>query len=67
MGESILDRVKKLCNEQGMSLYELEKKLGFSHGSICKWKKSIPSIDKVQAVAKFFNVPIDYFINEDKE
>lgn len=53
------DRIKELCVKRGISIYKLEKDLGFSSCSICKWKTSIPSIDKVQKVANYFGVTID--------
>lgn len=55
----VFDNVKKLCNENKISIYRVEKDLGFSNGSICKWNTSNPSIDKIQKVANYFEVTVD--------
>lgn len=56
------DIVKKLCEEQKISVVELEEKLGFSRNSLYSWKKNKPSSDKLEKVADFFNVSTDYLL-----
>lgn len=58
----IYSKIKELCKVKGISVYFLEKELGLSIGSISKWKKSIPAVDKLQKIANYFNVPINYFL-----
>jgi len=58
----IYEKIQKLCKERGVTIYKLEKELNFSESSICKWKSSNPSIDKVQAVADYFDVTVDFLI-----
>ena len=63
----MVNRIKELCAEKGISVYKLEKMLGFSHNSVAKWDKHSPSIDKVFMVARFFGVTMDDLIpKEDK-
>ncbi len=57
-------KIKKLCKEKGISIYSLEKELNLSTGSICKWEKSVPRADTLQKIAKHFNVPITYFLDQ---
>ena len=58
--ESVLfDNVKKLCEERKISVWRLEKDLGFSNRSISKWNESDPGIRKVQKVADYLGVPIE--------
>lgn len=59
---NVLERVKLLADDYGISIPELEKKLGFGNGSVYKWGKSMPSADKLSAVADFFNVTTDYLL-----
>ena len=59
----IYEKIAELCAEKGISIYKLEKDLGFSGCSICKWKKSTPTVDKLKNVADYFGVSIEYFIN----
>lgn len=63
----IYEKVKGLCEERDVSIYKLEKDLGFSASSIVKWKSSIPTVDKLKAVADYFGVSIEYFLEEKAE
>lgn len=56
-------KIKKLCEERNISIYRLEKDLALSSGIVRKWKNSIPSVDKLNKIAQYFNVPITYFIS----
>ena len=62
---TLKDRVKALAQERGISLPVLESELGFGNSTIVKWDKSTPNADKLNAVAKFFNVSMDYLLNGD--
>ena len=64
---TLKDRVKALAQERGISLPVLESELGFGNSTIVKWDKSTPNADKLNAVAKFFNVSMDYLLNGDTE
>lgn len=56
------ERVKSLADKQHLSIVELEEKLGFSRNSLYAWKKSKPSVDKLNAVADYFGVTTDYLL-----
>lgn len=58
-------KIKELCTEKGISVNELECTLGFSRGSIYKWNTNVPSINKVKAVADYFNVTVDSLIESE--
>jgi transcriptional regulator with XRE-family HTH domain len=60
---SITERVKKLCKEHDTSIPALEKNLGFSNGSIYKWDTNTPNIDRVQRVAGYFGVTIEFLLH----
>ena len=55
-----LQVLKILLN--GTPLSHIEKELGFSNGSISKWERTSPSIDKVKKVADYFTVSTDYLL-----
>lgn len=57
---TIIDRIKELARMDRISLAELERRAGLSSGSITKWNKSFPSIDKLDKIASYFNVSTDY-------
>lgn len=60
-------KVQQLCKEKNISIYRLEKEMEFSSGSIRKWAKSTPAVDKLLKVAEFFKVPIEYFLQDNQE
>lgn len=60
----LYDNIKILCAEKNISVGQLEKELGFSNGSICKWNENEPGIRKVQKVADYFQVPIEKLLEE---
>lgn len=57
---TLVERIQELCDKKGTTLIGLERILNFGRGTIRKWDKSSPSIDKLGAVADYFNVSIDY-------
>lgn len=58
----LYDRVRMLAERQGLSLNDLENRLGFGQNSIYKWKTKEPASNRVREVAKFFNVSTDYLL-----
>ncbi len=61
-------KIKELAIQKHISIRQLEEKLGFANATLRRWDKNKPSIDKIQAVAKFFNVSVDYLLgNEEKK
>lgn len=60
---TLKDRVKELAKKKGISLPVLESELGFGNSTIVKWDKSTPNADKLNAVAQYFGVTMDYLLN----
>lgn len=54
--------VKQLCDEENITIAQLERNLLFSEGSISKWKHTNPSCYKITTVAEYFNVSLDYIV-----
>jgi transcriptional regulator with XRE-family HTH domain len=57
-----LDRIKELAKKRDLSINQLESELGFARGYLYSWKRKTPGVDKVQSVAKYFNVSVDYLL-----
>ena len=55
----LYDSIKVICNKKKLSVGKIEKELGFSNGSICKWNENEPGITKVKKVADYLGVPIE--------
>lgn len=57
---TVFERIESLRKSQKISQGRLEKELGFSNGSISKWKTSMPTLERLQKIADYFGVTIDY-------
>ena len=60
---------EKLLHERGVTAYQVAKATGISTGSLSDWKKgrSKPKLEKLQKIADYFRVSVDYFTGEQKE
>lgn len=58
----LYERIKKCADEKKISITNLEKAVGFSNGTIGKWKKSEPKASTLYQVALYFGKPIEYFL-----
>ena len=65
MNLTLVDRIRTLANQRDMSLPQLEVKLGLGNGTISRWKTSSPNTDKLQKIADYFNVSMDYLLGRD--
>ncbi|GAA4827784.1 hypothetical protein GCM10023310_00550 [Paenibacillus vulneris] len=59
---ALVENIKALCSQNGLSVLKLEKELRFGRGSIYNWDKNSPSVDKVQKVAKYFKVSLNHVL-----
>lgn len=58
----IVDRIKELSAAKNITIAELERKLDFANSSIRKWDNQSPSSIRLQKVAEYFNVSVDYLL-----
>ena len=61
----VVEKIRRLCNVQGKTLASLEKECGLGSGTINKWDKSSPSVNKVVAVAAVLGVPVVSLIEDE--
>lgn len=54
--------LKKLCDEQGISVNTLEERIDLSKNTLYSWKKSTPKGSNLVKVADYFNVSTDYLL-----
>lgn len=59
--------IRELCKKRGMSLQNLEEELKFGYRTIEQWDDHIPSVNKVNDVAKYFGVSIEELLREGGE
>lgn len=56
----------ELLQRKDVTPYKVSKETGVSQQTLSDWKngKSVPKVDKLQKIADYFNVPIDWFTND---
>lgn len=64
---TVFDRIKKLAERQGKRIVDVESDLGMSKNYLYKWKKSVPTSDKLARVADYFGVSVDYLLGRDED
>ena len=62
----LYERIKEVAKVNGYSINRLEKELGYPRSSISKYNKNVPSMEKIQKIADFLNVPITDINEEEK-
>ncbi|MDE5894348.1 MAG: helix-turn-helix domain-containing protein [Acetatifactor sp.] len=58
----IVERIKEKAAEKGTNMTAIENECGLGHGAIRRWNSNSPSIDKVEIIANFLSVSIEYLI-----
>lgn len=59
---SITERIRKLCEENNITINRLEKELGIGRGNIGRWHKHKPNSGELLKVANRFNVSAEYLL-----
>lgn len=62
-GEQIMYEIfSKLLQEHGVTPYKVSKETGVSQSTLSDWKRGVstPKIDKLQKIANYFGVSVDY-------
>lgn len=64
--EIIPDNIIKLRKKLGLTQVGLAKKINFSDKAISRWEKGevLPDIETLECLAKIFNVPLSYLLEE---
>lgn len=56
------EKVRELAKKQGLSLNQVEEKLGFSKNTLYSLKRQKVSSDRLQQIADYFGVSTDYLL-----
>lgn len=62
---TIKERIKCLCEKQGITIKELEGRCGLGNGTIGYWNEGYPNLNKLIPVANYFGVTVDYLLGRD--
>lgn len=58
----LYEQIRDIAKIKGYSVNKLEQELGFARSSINKFNKNKPSVDKLQQIADFLEVSVDYLV-----
>ena len=62
------DRLKKLCDEKGISTYKACTDVGLNRAAVAKWKTgSVPSGSTAAKLADYFGVTTDYLLGKEEQ
>lgn len=56
------EKIKELSKKRGLSINQLEEKLGYSRNTLYSLKRQNVSTKRLQEIADFFNVSVDYLL-----
>lgn len=62
----IYQKIYELAKMQGKSINDVEKELGLPVNSLYGIKRSVPSADKLEVLADYFEVSMDYLLERDE-
>nr|WP_312578249.1 helix-turn-helix transcriptional regulator [Sedimentibacter sp.] len=59
-------KFEKMLKDKDVSAYKISKETGIATATLSAWKKRkyTPKIDKLQKIANYFNVSVEYFLEK---
>lgn len=62
-----VDNIRKGCKAKGITLAELERRLGIGNGVIARWEnaKTSPPVDRLVAISWELEIPLDDLCKEE--
>lgn len=63
---TLVEKIRALARQRDLSLPQLEQELGLGNGTISRWRNSSPNTEKLQKIADYFNVSMDYLLERDQ-
>lgn len=60
---------ERLLQSRKVTAYQVSKATGISQSTLSDWKKgrSVPKMDKMQKIAEFFGVSVEYLMGTEKQ
>ena len=63
---TLVGKIRALARQRDLSLPQLEQELGLGNGTISRWRSSSPNTEKLQKIADYFNVSMDYLLGREQ-
>ena len=62
--EKVYEKLQRLLDARGITAYQLAKETGIASARFSEWKRGRckPKADKLQKIAEYFGVTIEYFL-----
>ena len=60
---NLKDRIKELCDKEGITFARLEKNLGFSNAYIAQMNPETVPHTRLEKIAAYFGVTVDYLVS----
>lgn len=60
------ERIKELAKKKGKSLNKVEEDLGYGKNVLYRLKNSNPSTERLQEIADYFDVSVDYLLGREE-
>ena len=60
---------ERLLQSRNVTAYQVSKATGISQSTLSDWKngRSVPKMDKMQKIADYFGVTVDYLLGAEKD
>ena len=60
------EKFARLLEERNLTAYQVSKDTGIATATLTEWKNNTykPKVDKLMILAKYFGVPLDYFLED---
>lgn len=63
--DNVVQAIRRLCAEKGISISALENEVGIGHGLVRKWDEVRPRVDSLKKVADYFGCTVDELLREE--
>lgn len=63
-GDNLYEKLEKLCKAKDVSVHKVSVETGIPYTCLADWKsgRCKPKTDKLVKLAKYFGVPLEYFV-----
>ena len=63
---TLVEKIRALARQRDLSLPQLEQELGLGNCTISRWRSSSPNTEKLQKIADYFQVSMDYLLGREQ-
>lgn len=58
----MVELIRMLASKRDTTLKAVERELGLGNGTIARWDNNSPSVDKLEKLADYFGISVDYLL-----